>query len=148
MVGGGDTGTSIVEGLDGMIDDLWVYGTATDCRARSAALFDAAPVLHLQLEEANGKTTFKDDGWPGSVATCPTGHCPTMGEGVKGQMGLAAGFINPAQINVPYNAGLNTPKFTIGGWLRPDTMPTRRRPRQAIADGEGPRRARKSGSSG
>ncbi len=122
VVGGCDTGTSIVEGLDGMLDDLWVYGTALTAE-QVKALFDAAPVMQLHLEEANGATTFKDDGWPGSVATCPTGHCPTMGEGVKGQMGLAAGFINPAQINVPYNAGLNTPKFTIGGWLRPDAFP-------------------------
>ena len=124
MVGAAGSTTAPAEVFNGLIDDLWVYGTALTA-SQIADLYKNAPVLHLQFEEANGKTSFQDNARYGSTGSCAGNGCPTVGEAVRGQVGLAAEFDGvDDSVTVKYDATLNTTTFSAGGWIWPATMPT------------------------
>lgn len=121
MIGAGGSDAYPAEAFNGWVDDLWIYGTALRSE-QVLERFNAAPVLHLRLEEAAGSKTFADNA-QGSDAGCAKA-CPTVGEGVKGQIGLAADLNGrSAGIVVPYQDRLNTPQWTIGAWIKPDAAP-------------------------
>jgi Concanavalin A-like lectin/glucanases superfamily/Bacterial TSP3 repeat/Bacterial Ig-like domain len=81
--------------FDGMIDDVWVFNRPLSAD-RIVELYESAPALHMLFDEPTGATQFADNAVYGRTGTCTkdatTDNCPLTGEGVQGQIGLAAQF--------------------------------------------------------
>jgi len=76
----------------------------------------AGATLSLRLDEATGATTFTDASGNGYHATCSGAACPAAG--LTGWYGAAANFDGNDTLEIPYNAALNTPSFTVAAWVK------------------------------
>ncbi|MGD2077681.1 MAG: hypothetical protein PVH18_04835, partial [Chloroflexota bacterium] len=109
--------------FDGQIDDLWIFSTPLSA-ASIEQLYLSAPRLHLLFDEAHGATDFTDNTAYGRFATCTPPACPTTGEGVPGQIGLAAQFdggddyVDGSNLNPPNMNG----DFTLTQWFTLDEL--------------------------
>ena len=105
--------------FDGMIDDLWIFNQSLDSAAINR-ITSLAPTMQLKFEEQLGATAFADTAYPDSSATCSGTSCPLIGEGVQGQVGLAAEFDAQNDIvQVPERAGLAPATYSVGAWVKP-----------------------------
>ena len=81
--------------FDGQIDDVWVFNRPLSS-ARIVELYESAPAMHMLFDEPTGATQFADNAAYGRYGTCTknaaTDGCPLTGEGIRGQIGLAAQF--------------------------------------------------------
>jgi uncharacterized repeat protein (TIGR01451 family) len=81
--------------FDGQIDDVWVFNRPLS-QARITELYESAPAMHMLFDEPTGATRFADNAAYGRAGTCTKDAtidgCPLTGEGVRGQVGLAAQF--------------------------------------------------------
>ncbi len=104
----------------GRIDAARVYVRGLSA-AEMRGVYDEAPVLHLRLDEAYGATQFADESdHANATGACTGEHCPVTGEGVHGQLGLAALFDGADdEILAPDAATLRAGEFTVGAWVLP-----------------------------
>ena len=107
----------------GRIDQVRIYVRGLPA-AEVRGVYDEAPVLHLRLDEAYGATQFADESDNGNDGACVSGSggdtCPVTGEGVHGQLGLAALFDGADdEILAPDAATLRAGEFTVGAWVLP-----------------------------
>ena len=126
LVGAGTAAgqSSTSEFFDGQIDDLLIFGIALT-PDQIQHVYEEAPVLHLRFDEAYGATQFADN-----ADLCPsgqlrgTGACPVTGEGVYGQVGLAAQFDGQNdRVTVADSATLRPATFSVGAWVKPMAPP-------------------------
>ena len=102
--------------FDGQIDDLWVFNMPLS-PARITELYERAPVMHLLFDEATGAHQFADNAAYGRFGTCTAdGACPLAGEGVRGQVGLAAQF-DGLNDNVKIDNFGDFTKTTVSAWV-------------------------------
>ncbi len=105
--------------LDGQLDDLWVLGMALTAE-QVQRLYQRAPLMHLRLDEAHGAAQFADNAAPDRQGTCAAGACPVTGEGVRGQVGLAAQFDGADdRVALADSAALRPTAFSVGAWVMP-----------------------------
>jgi hypothetical protein len=109
--------------FDGQIDDVRVFNLALT-PAQINELYDAAPILQLSFEEAQGATQFADNAVYGRTGDCTasdtTHACPLAGEAVRGQVGLAAAFDGvDDRVEVAGSAPLTPTIFSVGAWVMP-----------------------------
>ncbi len=103
----------------GLIDNLTIFHLALT-PAQINETYHRAPALHMRFDDARGATAFTDDANPAGSGTCSGAGCPLAGEGIKGQMGLAAQFDGQMNlITVPDHADLHLDRFTVGAWVKP-----------------------------
>jgi hypothetical protein len=108
----------------GRIDDVYIFSRELSA-TEVASLYNEAPVLELRFDEAQGATQFSDNTNNANNGTCVTGSCPLAGEGVQGQMGLAAQFDGSNdEVTVPDSATLHPSAFTVGAWVMPTAIRT------------------------
>ena len=128
MIGAGGSPVTPAEAFSGLIDDLWVYGKAlTDEQVRD--LYRSAPELHLPFEEAYGSVSFQANSRYDTSGSCTGQACPLTGEGVRGQLGLAAEFDGVDDlVSVPVSASTAS-TLTLGAWIWPAPIPSGGMPR-------------------
>jgi len=109
----------ITDFWQGQIDTLMIFHLALT-PAQISQIYHQAPVMHMRFDEAYGATAFTDDANPAGPGTCSHAGCPLSGEGIKGQMGLAAQFDGQMnRVTVPDRADLHLNRFSIGAWVKP-----------------------------
>jgi uncharacterized repeat protein (TIGR01451 family) len=124
------TGIGIRNSLDrwqfpGLIDDVWIMGQALSA-TQIGELYDRAPDLHLRFEEDHNATQFADNASPTRFGICyrqgegtctaEGGCCPVTGEGVRGQIGLAARFDGVDDV-VKVDSFGDFTKTTVSAWV-------------------------------
>ena len=115
--------TGVGQYFDGRIDDVRIFNRALG-DAEIQAMFQAAPVLLMHLDDPKDATQFTDDSGHNS-GSCSAGTCPTVGEAIKGQVGTAAEFDGVDDtITVPDNTTLDLTRFSVGAWVMPTAIIT------------------------
>jgi hypothetical protein len=110
---------SASQAFNGRIDDLWILGIPLSAESM-LKLYETASILHLRFEEAYGATQFADNAAYDRLGTCGTGGCPVTGEGVRGQVGLAAEFDGQDdRVTLADNVALRPTTFSVGAWVKP-----------------------------
>lgn len=113
-----------IEFFNGQLDDVWVFTWPVGANGIDL-LYKQAPVMQLRLDEQRGATRFADVARPGSDALCSGAGCPLTGEGVPGQLGLAAQFDGQNDmIELAHRTDLAPDKYSVGAWVKPTDIMT------------------------
>ncbi|MBN1180206.1 MAG: tandem-95 repeat protein [Anaerolineae bacterium] len=117
--------------FDGRIDDVRIFKLPLSA-ADVASIYRAAPILQMHFDDDPANTTqFRDSSGNGLNGTCSRlpgyyDRCPKVGEGIQGQVGLAADFDGVDDyFTVPDDDRLDLDAFSVGLWIMPTANLTR-----------------------
>lgn len=125
----------VADRFAGLIDELWIFKVPL-YEMGIKLLYSQALVMHLRFDEARGATQFANAAKAGSYATCSGTSCPLTGEGVTGQLGLAAQFDGQDDlVELPKSVELAPATFSVGAWVKPTDVKNTRQ--ELISNWEG-----------
>ncbi len=100
----------------GAVDELAVFHTALS-QTQIGKLYSPAPVMDLRFEESQDGGWFANIADPANPGSCTGSACPQVGEGIKGQVGLAARFDGQDDAIGLNNFGSFT-QATVSAWVK------------------------------
>ena len=109
--------TTPTQTFDGQIDDLWIFNLSLSADEHDRTVRTGPGVRTCGSMRRSARAGFVDNADADRKALCSAGACPSVGEAVRGQVGLAAEFDGDGdRLSMAAPA---LPNFTVGVWVMP-----------------------------